>query len=156
MKRVLVLVPLLALTACGGGSSSKLSAKDGYLVKAEAICSKANADQKALKTPAGQGELSAYVDAVVKIAETSTTALSALTPPAKDKADLEKHVLTPLQGQLVKAKAYADAVRTASKANDNIALLKLFSDPPTKTVADLAWMRSYGFRECVDAADTAS
>ena len=154
MKRVLVLVSLLSLTACGSGDDNTLSAKDDYLIKAEAVCAKANSDQKALKTPTGSGELSAYVDAVVKVAETSTTALSALTPPDKDKAALQEHVLGPLQGQLVKAKAYADAVRKATKDNDNIALIKLFGDPPTKTVADLAWMRSYGFRECVDAADT--
>jgi hypothetical protein len=153
-RAALLVLPLLAVTACSGGDESKASDKDAYLVAAEKICAKANADQKALKTPTGASGLSSYVDSIVAIAEESTTALSKLTPPEDDKAGLDEHVLVPLQGQLEKAKQYAVDVKAASAKNDNVALIKLFSDPPNKTVADLSWMRSYGFRECVDAADT--
>lgn len=155
MKRALLVVPLLAGAACSGGSSATAGAsKADYLQKAEAICAKANADQKALKTPTAAEQLSPYVDAIVKIADTNTTALAALTPPKRDAAALQSHVLGPLAGQLAKAKTYAAEVRRASDAHDMVALAKLLGDPPNKTVADLDWMRRYGFQQCVDAADT--
>ncbi|MFN2537349.1 MAG: hypothetical protein ABR549_04250 [Mycobacteriales bacterium] len=157
MRHVLVVLPMLAVAACSGGSSADDAAsKTDYLRKAEAICTQANADQKALKSPTSAQELSPYVDAIVRIADRSTTALLKLTPPTRDKADLDKHVFDPLHGQLVQLRDYADKVRAASKAKDQIALVKLLSDPPNKTAADLEWMRTYGFRQCVDAADTAS
>ena len=150
---LLVVLPLVAVTACGGGGDGA-SAKDTYLAAAEKVCATANADQKALKTPTAAKELSGYVSAVVAIAERSTTALADLDAPEGDQAALQEHVLGPLEGQLTKAKKYAVDVKRASDDNDQLALLKLFSDPPNKTVADLSWMRSYGFRECVDATDT--
>jgi hypothetical protein len=157
VKRVLLVLPLIACAACSGGSSSSSGAsKVDYLRKAEAICTKANADQKALKTPTSAAQLSPYVDAVVQIADTSTTALAALTPPKADAAALQSHVLGPLTAQLAKAKTYATEVRKASDAHDQLGLAKLLSDPPNKTAADLDWMRKYGFQQCVDAADTSS
>ena len=39
---------------------------------------------------------------------------------------------------------------------DQQALVGLLSNPPTDTTADLPWMKSYGFNECVKAADTSS
>jgi hypothetical protein len=147
----------MALTACSGGAAADNGAKRAdYLVKAEAVCAQANAAQKRLTTPMAALSFSPYIDAVVKIAAESTTALLALTPPAKDRTDLDKHVFTPLQRQLKTAQAFADKVRTATRAHDQIALVKLLNDPPNKPAADLAWMRSYGFKECVDAADTSS
>lgn len=157
MRRVKhsLLLLLVAVTACSGSSSGGLAkARTDYLVKAEAVCDKANSEKKALKTPSSVKELSPYVDAVVGIADRSTTALLALTPPKQDRADLDKHVFTPLHDQLVLARGYADKVRAAAKKNDAVELSQLLSDPPNKTRADLAWMRSYGFRACVDAADT--
>ena len=156
MKHALVVLPLLAVAACSGSSNSQAAAKADYLSKAEAICSKANADQTALKKPAAVTELSPYVDAIVRIADVSTTALLKLTPPSKDKAALDQHVFDPLHGQLVKLRDYADKVRAAARSKDQIALVKLLSDPPNKTAADLDWMRKYGFHACVDAADTSS
>lgn len=156
VRHVLVVLPLLAVAACSGGSSGSAADKTAYLNKAEAICSKANTDQKALKKPASVSELSPYVDAIVRIADVSTTALLKLTPPSGDKAALDQHVFDPLHGQLVKLRDYADKVRAAARSKDQIALVKLLSDPPNKTAADLDWMRKYGFRACVDAADTSS
>ena len=157
MRHLLVALPLLAVTACSGGSSGDEGAKKAdYLTKAEVICTKANVEQKNLTTPTSAASFSPYVDAVVRIAAESTTALLALTPPPKDKANLDKYVFTPLQTQLKTARTFADKVRTATKAHDQTALVKLLSDPPNKPAADLAWMRSYGFKECVDAADTSS
>jgi hypothetical protein len=156
VRVALVVLSLLAAPACSGGSSSDVATKTDYLLKAEAICTQANSDQKALKTPTSAAELSPYVDAIVRIADESTTALLKVTPPSKDKADLDKHVFGPLHGQLTTLRVYADKVRAASKSKDQIALVKLLSDPPNKTAADLDWMRRYGFRACVDAADTSS
>ena len=154
MKLLLVL-PLVAVAACSGGSSSEVAAKrSAYVQQAEAICKKANADQSALKKPSTAKQLSPYVDAVVQIADRSTTALLKLTPPKEDQKALDQHVFTPLHTQLVAARDYADKVRSAAKANDQVALVKLLSDPPNQTAADLIWMRKYGFHECVTAADT--
>jgi hypothetical protein len=156
VKRSLAVLPLLAVAACGGGSSSDATGKADYLDKAEAICSTAIADQKALRTPASATELSPYVDAIVRLADRTTTALLKLPPPGKDRADLDKHVFDPLHRQLVTLREYADKVRAAARSKDQIALVKLLSDPPSRTAVDLAWMRAYGFRACVDAADTTS
>jgi len=157
VRHLLLALPLLAAAACGGGSGEVQGVKKAdYLTQAEAICTKANAEQKNLKTPTSASSFAPYVDEVVRIAGESTTALVALTAPTKDKADLDKHVFAPLQKQLAAARTYADAVRNATKANDQTELVKLLSDPPNKTAADLAWMRKYGFKECVEAADTSS
>lgn len=156
MRAALAVLPLVAVVACGGGSSGSGASKAEYVKAAEAICLRANADQKNLKTPTSASELSPYVDAIVRIADESTKALRALHPPEGDKQALDQHVFTPLSGQLAKLRDYADKVRKASKDHDQIALVKLLSDPPNKTAADLDWMRSYGFKECVDAADTSS
>jgi ABC-type transporter MlaC component len=155
VKPALLVLPLLVAAACSGSSSSDAAAqRSSYVQEAEAICQQANADQKALTKPTSAKQLSPYVDAVVQIADRSTTALLKLSPPAEDKKDLEQHVFTPLHQQLVLAREYADKVRSASKGNDQVALVKLLSDPPNQTAADLVWMRKYGFKECVTAADT--
>jgi hypothetical protein len=151
----MIVLPLVAVAACSGSSSSDVAAKRAdFIRQAEAVCQQANADQKALTTPTSAKQLSPYVDAVVKIADRSTTALLKLSPPKEDQKQLEQHVFTPLHEQLTTARDYADKVRAAAKANDQIELVKLLSDPPNKTTADLTWMRKYGFKECVAAADT--
>ena len=156
VKRALTLV-VLAATACSGSASGDLAkSRTAYVLKAEAVCQKANEQQKALKTPTSVKELSPYVDAVVRIADQTSTALLKLSPPKKDRADLDRHVFTPLREQLDRGRAYADKVRSAAKHNDAIELAKLLSDPPNKTAADLSWMRHYGFEQCVEAADTSS
>ena len=156
VRPAVCVLPLLALAACSGGSSGAAAGRTEYLDKAEAICTKAIADQKALKTPASATDLSPYVDAIVRLADQTTAALLTLAPPTKDKADLDQHVFDPLHGQLVTLRRYADKVRAAARSQDQIALVKLLSDPPSKTAVDLAWMRAYGFRACVEAADTTS
>lgn len=154
MKRVAV---LLLVAACGGGSGGAVAtgvSKADYLKAAEVICTKTNTEQKALKTPTAVEELAPYVARIVAIADEATTSLQALTPPSGDVAALTQKVFTPLREQLVAGHAYADQVAVAAKAKDNKALVTLLSNPPTKTKADLRWMKDYGFKECVDAADT--
>jgi hypothetical protein len=157
MKRLALVLPLLlAVTACGGSdptSSSGLSKAD-YLAKAEALCTKANADIKALPFPSGVAGFSDFAAKIVTIADDATSALKALDPPAADKADLDAKVLTPLSQQVEAGRAYAAKIKTAVDANDQKALGALVADPPTEGKADLAWMRTYGFKACVDTAET--
>jgi hypothetical protein len=47
-------------------------------------------------------------------------------------------------------------VKEAVAKKDDTALGRLITNPPTGSKADLDWMRSYGFKQCVDAADTGS
>ncbi|MCW2500096.1 MAG: hypothetical protein JWN87_1772 [Frankiales bacterium] len=156
MKRTLLVLPVLLATACGGGGSAHSGgvSKADYLQKAEAICKQANTDQKALKTPAGVDDLAPYVGKLVELADTATTQVVALEMPKADKAELDKKVLQPLKKQVVAGKAYAAKVTAAAKAQDQAELVKLLSSPPNGAKADLAWMRTYGFKECVAAADT--
>jgi hypothetical protein len=155
VKHALVLLPLLTVAACSGGSSSAAGkAKADYLAKAEVICATANKQQAALKKPLSSTDLAPYVHSLVSIADQNTTALLLLTPPQADGKDLHAQLLDPLTAQLAKARTFDAAVAKAVKAKDQVGLVKLLSDPPTKTVANLTWMRSYGFHACVDAADT--
>lgn len=152
MKRLAVLV-LVAACSGGGGPSGGISKAD-YLRQAEVICAKANQQQSALKTPTAVEALAPYVAQVVAIADEAATALAALEAPKADQSDLTAKVLTPLKEQLVVGHAYADQVAVAAKARDNAALVQLLGNPPTKTRADLRWMKDYGFKDCVEAADT--
>ncbi len=157
VKHALVLAPVLALAACSSGSSAAPStAKTDYIAKAEVICAKANKEKDALKKPMSSAEFGTYVHSIVTIADETTTALLALTPPPADKKQLEAQILTPLSTQLVKARTFDADVSKAVKAHDDVALTKLLGNAPTKTVANLDFMRKYGFTGCVTLADTGS
>jgi hypothetical protein len=153
VKRALV---LLLATACSGGPATVATgpSKADYVRDAEKICAEANAKQKALTTPTSLPALAPYVSRVVAIADEATTKLAALSPPDKDKAELQAKVLGPLESQLKDGHAYADKVAAASKANDTKRLGELLTNAPTATRADLRFMKSYGFTACIDAADT--
>ena len=156
MKRLALLLPLALAVGCGGGTTPPPGgvSKAAYLGQAEAICAKANADQKALKTPSAIGELAPYVAKVVALADSATQAVDALEPPRADRADVQAKVLQPLKAQLVEGHTYAAKVAVAAQKGDQKALVSLLSNPPTGSKADLRWMRSYGFVECVKSADT--
>ena len=157
MKSLALIVPLLVLTACsgGGGGGDDAATKKAYLVKAEAVCSQANAAQKAVTSPTSAAEFAPYVAKLVAVAQGATNGLVALTAPNKDKAELQSKVLDPLQAQVRDAERFSADLDAATKSNDQAAVIRLASNPPTKTRADLAFMRSYGFTACVAAADTA-
>ena len=155
--RARAVVCVLLTAACGGGgahspSSSERQAKAAFLAQAEAVCAQATADLHKLKSPKTNAEIAAYVHAVIAVARTSTDRLSALSLPPADAAALRTHVLEPLQRQ---GSAGADFDRQVQAvAADQQKLLALLASAPTKTRADLPFMRSYGFRSCVTAADT--
>ena len=154
MKRALVLIVLVA--ACGGSSGVKADPKADYLTAAEAVCTKANADITAAKKtlPAGVAEVPAYVHKLLDLAKQTLTDLSALTPPSDDAVQVKAKLLDPLGQQLADGQTFAAKVDAAAAKNDSQTLTQLVFNPPTKTRVDLAWMKTYGFKACVTAADT--
>lgn len=147
---------VLLLAGCGGGGGSTGSGKAAYLAQAEAICTRANAAVKAVAGPTGATDFAPYVRKIVTLAETTTAQIAGLTPPKGDVADLQAKVIAPLQSQLRDGQRFADDVEAATVKKDTAALLRLAGSAPTKARADLAYMRSYGFKACVDVADTSS
>lgn len=154
MKRALVLLVLVA--ACGGGSSTSASAKDAYVTKADAACASANAQlaQAKKEQPTSVAAVPPYVHRLVDIARKTLQDVSGLTPPKKDAADVQAKLIGPLTQQLADGDAFATKVDAAAAAKDNAKLTSLVLNPPTKTRVDVAWMKSYGFKDCVKAADT--
>jgi hypothetical protein len=155
MKRALVLLMLVA--ACGGSSGGgKVSAKASYLADAENVCATANTRlaeaKKAL--PSGVTEIPAYVHTLLDLAKKTLDDLSALTPPPDDAVQIKAKVLDPLGQQYADGQAFAVKVDAAAKAKDTQTLTQLAFNPPTKTRVDIAWMKTYGFKACVTAADT--
>jgi hypothetical protein len=154
MKRALVL--LLLVAACGGGSSDNGNPKADYLSTAEAICAKANTEIAAAKknTPAGITEVPPYVHKLVDLAKQTLEDLSLLTPPSEDAVEVKAKLLDPLGQQLADGQSFAAKVDAAAAAKDSATLTQLVFNPPTKTRVDIAWMKTYGFKNCVTAADT--
>jgi hypothetical protein len=154
MKRALVLVLLAA--ACGGSSGDSGNPKDDYLQKAEAICAKANTDIDAARKniPASTQEVPAYVHKLLDLAKQTLEDLSLLSPPKDDAADVKAKLIDPLTQQYADGQTFAGKVDEAAAKNDNQTLTQLVLNPPTKTRVDVAWMKSYGFKNCVTAADT--
>ena len=154
----LVLVPLALIAACSGGATVAPGgvSKADYLSRAEAICTRINAEQANLTTPTAVNELAPYVDKIVALADRATRQITVLEAPKADRAALQSKVMRPLASQLAEGHAYADQVSAAAKAGDQTALVQLLASQPTGSKADLAWMKGYGFVECVKAADTSS
>jgi hypothetical protein len=95
-----------------------------------------------------------YVAALVDVADKAAKRLAALQPPTADRGALQDKVLGPLSKQVAAGRAFVAELRDAKDHGGVTALAKLLDDPPTATRADLTWMQRYGFKECVDAADT--
>ncbi len=144
-------VPVLALSlaACGGGDD----AKKAYVADASAICVNADSAFSKLKTPAAPAEFAPFVRDTVAIAEKAQADLSALTPPADDKADLQSKVLDPFATLVQDGKAFQTKVEAAGA--DQAKLLPLLSQRPTAAGIDLDYLKSYGLRTCADAIDKA-
>jgi hypothetical protein len=151
-----VLAVVVLVTGCSGEDEAAEQAKADYLKRAEAVCSQANTEEKALARPTGVTTLTPYATRLVAIADRSATELAAIDPPTRDRAALDEHVFRPLQEQLGVGKQWLAQVHAADKAKDQVALMQLFADPPLQPKADLRWMKRYGFSSCVDAADPTS
>ena len=153
MKRVAIVLPFVLVAACGGGSSSG-SSKSDYVAKAEAICKDTNAKTKAFTLPSDPAGFQKLVEKSIALAESTLDALKKLDPPSGDKHDIQNKVITPLEDQLAQGKAYLKEVRTAVAKKDQNAIGRLLQNPPRQHKADLDFMKSYGFKECVDTAKT--
>ena len=148
---------LLPLTACGGGDDgpSLEDRRAAYLEETEAICKEVNEELDAKPVPTAIPAVPAYADEVVGLLKRTVDDVAAVEPPEEDRARLEDNVLEPLREDVPRAEAYAQQLKDAAAANDGAALLKLVQERP-QTSADLAFMRDYGFKQCVAAADTRS
>jgi hypothetical protein len=155
MKRALALSCLLLLSACGGGDDDAGSglSKAEYLTKAEAICKQAAVEVKAEPFPSTPKAFPGYAAKLIEVAERVRAEVAALDPPEADEKDLSTKVLEPLDKKLQEGRVYQKALQTAVDKNDTKRLGELVGGPATKTKPDLAWMRSYGFKECVEVAD---
>jgi hypothetical protein len=160
VRRLALLVPVLLapLAACGGGGGDGPSLEDrraAYLEQTEAICKDVNEELEAKPLPTDVPSVPAYADDVVALLERTVDAVAAVEPPQEDRARLEERVLEPLRSDVPRAEAYAQQLKDAAAANDGATLLRLVQERP-QTSADLAYMRDYGFSQCVAAADTRS
>jgi hypothetical protein len=162
MKIRVALLPVLVLpllAGCSGSSKDQVSSglsKAAYISKAEAICSRINTEIGKLAAPTSPKAVEAFVEESLQIAEVGTGEIKALDPPEADRAAITAKVLDPLDGQLTAGRAFLVKVKEAVAKKDDTALGRLITNPPTGSKADLDWMRSYGFKQCVDAADTGS
>jgi len=75
-----LLVVVLALAACGGGGGTRLS-RDAYIARADAVCTRVEAQQKALGVPATLAEIPPYVDMAIPILDAGLKEVRALRPP---------------------------------------------------------------------------
>jgi hypothetical protein len=150
-----VLVLTLATACSGGDDGGAPSLEDrraDYVASAEDVCTETNLAVRELGTPSGVADVPAFADRAVEVVRTSVEELTALTPPEEDAAEVEQKVYAPLRADVGAAEAYAGQLKAAAAANDTAALLRLVQERP-QTTADLAFMREYGFSECVRAAD---
>lgn len=158
MRRTVLVLPLLLLvTACsGGGDGDDDGGKAAFITQAEAVCKEANEAQAAATVPAAPDAIPAYVRQVVTIASDASAELNALEPPEADAAELDEKFLAPLREQVGLGQAYAKQVEETAAKGDTAAVLGLLGSAPLETKADLEFLESYGFTECVEAADTSS
>ena len=151
MRRLAAALPLLLVAACSGGGGDDLEERrNAYLDRAEAVCERTNADIDALGTPAGVEQVPEFADKAVAIVQRTVEELSAVEPPEEDRAEVEQKVLEPLADDVETAEQYAEQVKAAAAANDQAGLLRLLQESP-QTTADVAFMRDYGYVECVEA-----
>ena len=149
----LVVLSLVAASGCSGSKGSDLKQRrTAYVKTAEAVCRKTNADVAALGTPASVADVPSFADKGVAIVRSTVDRFSAVQPPAEDRAQITAKVTDPLRKDVGVAETYAGQVKAAAAANDSATLLRLVQDRP-QTSVDLAFMRTYGFVECVKAAD---
>lgn len=149
MRRALLLVPVLLLSACGGDDSDP---RAEFLAAADTICAEAKADFDATTRPTDPDALDDYVDGIVRVLEQAQTDLAALTLPPDDAVDLRSELLDPLAADVKAAQEFAAKVRAAD--GNGAKLLPLLGQRP-KTTVDVAYARSFGLGSCADAAEAA-
>jgi hypothetical protein len=104
--------------------------------------------------PTAIADIPPYVHRILTLGHSTYDELSTLTPPPADAAAIKAKVISPLAEQLHTGDVFAAAVDAAAAKKDTAKLTSLVFNPPTKTTVDLAWMKTYGFSECLKAANT--
>ena len=124
---VLLGLPALAATGCGGGSSSggttvsALTAAQ-WREQADAICKDISTRQDALPEPAGSSEVQAYLEKILPLGQEQVNRVRALVPPAE---------LQSLQSQAIAN--LEEAISVVQKAIDRIK----GGEDPEKVVSEL-------------------
>jgi len=152
---------VLALAGCsggggggggGGGSADGRSyeeVKQTYVEQASAVCERADTEFAALPAATTPQEVGPYVERSVGIAEQAQRDLEALTPPERDRAELESKVLDPFATLVEEGRAFSERVSEAG--TDQTRLLELLAERPTSADVDLEHLRAYGLDVCADA-----
>ena len=148
MRRALLLVPLLVLPACGS-DDPEADPKVAFVSSAEAVCTEARGERKALTTPTTASAIVPYVDEIVAILVRAQQDLAALELPPDDADEIRDKLLDPLAADVKTGQEFAAKVKAASPAQ----LLGLVSNRP-KTTVDLEWAKGYGLEVCAEAASS--
>lgn len=142
----------LALGACGGGHKTT-SDRDAYIARADGICRETSvragpllrrlAVGAASLTPASARGLAPLGRRVHQIAGAYIARLSALSPPAADRAEIARFVS--LSRQVIDAIGGASAALSAGRTTQALATLQRVQ--ATAGAADAA-AAAYGFDDC--------
>lgn len=144
---ILVGLGAILLSACGGGSSDRLS-KAEYAAKANALCNdpelnKASDGLGSVSTPA---ELSAAIDKLLPLTKKMVAGLKKLNPPADEEATAKKAVAASEE-----AIAGIEEINAVVKSGDMTKAQKLFAKfQGTGNKADALFLE-LGAKDC--AAD---
>jgi hypothetical protein len=138
----------VALAGCGG---AKQATKQDVVSRANAICTGALRDIRALPSPAAGGStsgLAKYLRQVVPIIDKEVANLRALPRPARDRAVLDRY-LAAMAGVDAKYRALLAAARSGDAGAVSDTLSTLAASP----AAGLA--ERYGLSQCASASGTA-
>jgi len=127
VRRAALLVVVLGLAACGGGEETRLS-QEAYIAKADAVCAKVAAQQKALGVPTTLDQIPPYVDKAIPILDAGLKEIRALRPPENMEAGVDEWLASTSEtrevlGDLKKAAEAGDAAaaRAAGSRGNTVA-----------------------------------
>ena len=142
MRRGFLALAVVILAAGCGGGEKRLS-KEEYSKQADAICTKYNAEIKALGQPRSIRALPGYVDRALPIARKGTDELRGLKPP-KDEEKTAKEWLD----QNDSVVAAMERLRDAAKHADRDGVQSALTDASSANRAANRFARQLGLRIC--------
>jgi hypothetical protein len=142
MRSILAGAAVVILLVAGCGGSKRLS-REEYSKQADAICTKYNAEIKALGQPGSVRALPGYVDKALPIARKGTDELRGLKPP-KDAEKTAKEWLD----QNDSVVAAMERVRDAAKHADRSGVAAALTDAASANRAANRFAHRLGLRVC--------